>query len=130
MIAEEEKFKPILEQLCKEIAQVKAIALAEINGSRLLAQFLPPTCDAEVVCSVIAPAIKLVENSISAFGPRQAKKISIKGKSGFVVLYLVNKQIALLLHTSNKVQMATLNKKVQKAARQIAGLLENQPAGH
>ena len=127
MSVEEKQFLEILTHMCKDVSHVKAIALLDVEKHRLLGGILPPSCEQEVVNSVISPAIQLITNAVGEFERRHVKQIAIKSKQGIMIIHVVTLQQVLLVFTSHKVQLDALIEKIKEIATQITDLLGTSP---
>lgn len=119
----------VLERMCRELLQVKAIALVDLKSEQVVSKILSPTCACEVICTVLPSIVDIVEKNIQRFGRSQAKEIWIKGKQGFIIIHrisqelVISHELALLLFTSYKIDRNIVKNSIRQSAKEILQLI-------
>jgi predicted regulator of Ras-like GTPase activity (Roadblock/LC7/MglB family) len=122
MTIPEAQVNPILQELCTQLPDIKAIALTQ--DEKVVAKALPPACDVETMGTVISSTLLMMENTIHELGHQKAEQVLIKGKQGFIVLHVMAGQTVLMVFTNPSIVLHTLFAEIQRIAQKIGELLE------
>ena len=118
-----EKYRTLLDELRNQSSTIGGVVLLEPEGTAI-ASTSDSLYDMETIGSIVPSTMNIIQEALRQFSLDGIKQVTIKGKNDFVVLYLIKKQLVLVVLAKIEVGLASLLRHIKITVEKIAEILE------